>query len=73
VDPKVGNIAPLGAVERSEGAVRKKGAVGWWQSMKSKSEVRAFDGLYITHAEHDSKLNKFSQAKNHHLVVRNLY
>lgn len=32
VVPKVGGTAPLGAVERSGGAVRKKGAVGGRQS-----------------------------------------
>jgi hypothetical protein len=52
---------------------RKKRAVGGRQSAKSKSEVRMFDELYTTCAEHDSESNKFSRAKNHRLVVRNLY
>jgi hypothetical protein len=50
VVPKVGDIAPLGAMARFWGTVRKKRAVGGRQgagSLKSKSEVRTFVWRFV--------------------------
>jgi hypothetical protein len=35
--------------------------------------VCLFDDVYTTCAKHDSESNKFSRAKNHRVIVRNLY
>ncbi|KAA0201449.1 hypothetical protein HAZT_HAZT004472 [Hyalella azteca] len=57
VVPKVGDIAPLGAMERFRGAVRKKRVVGGDKdaTIRSQKFESLFDDMYTTRAAHDSQ------------------